>query len=604
MDLTDVPGAKAPDLFYLGRAQTGNPSAATLVNSFFYDSKTETLTYQNINGQTLASVLSLLQNLTVQVYVNGVPQWQDPQHTIPKTTTVQVMNAKTSAALLAKYNADNIANDLPAGVGPPDGTYGFIMGGGGKFSFIAKNMDLGTTAGIQSRGVGLYQVNGSYPLANLANLFARGSDISVNLSGNLGMYSTSIASLSGGNISVDVGGEVDAGSAVFNVSSKVARGIYTSGGGSVQISAAGDINVNGSRIATYDGGDITIKSANGNVDAGNGGSSTVIVYEYSVDRKTRAVTSTSFGIPFSGIVALTFPDSSSTLGNVLVETPNGNITSGSGGIIQLSLNQSNPEVVNSVIRGLYRNSINFFRFKYPNKPLISFNELTAQLFLDLFGEFNQANPSTSVTLLAGYELQDGMPVKISEDRNIDVSGTGVISQNAALKASGSVKGLIFAKGNIDVAAQQNVNVTALAQGTATIGAGGTVSGQIIGVGGIAASGSSIDASLLSSGTISGATTGQSGFAQGTAANATSAAASSDNASQTAENSSTSGADEDDQKKKKSVALAQKVGRVTVLLPTKKKTKERKMIMMLQPMMAANAAVCSPSKMRQPRDRSR
>ncbi len=71
-----------------------------------------------------------------------------------------------------------------------------------------------------------------------------------------------------------------------------------------------------------------------------------------------------------------------------------------------------------------------------------------------------------VTLLAGYELDPdtGLPVLVSADRDINVSGSGVIAQNAFLKASGSVNGLIFATGNIDVSAQQNVNVTALAQG--------------------------------------------------------------------------------------------------------------------------------------------
>ncbi|MEJ0088548.1 MAG: hypothetical protein WDM80_02120 [Limisphaerales bacterium] len=103
-------------------------------------------------------MLSLLQNLPVQVYVNGVPQWADPPYnTIPKITTVSVLNAQTSLALLTKYNADNLANGLPAGVGPPAGTYGFILGGGGSFDITAQNMDLGTTAGIQSRGGGALQ---------------------------------------------------------------------------------------------------------------------------------------------------------------------------------------------------------------------------------------------------------------------------------------------------------------------------------------------------------------------------------------------------------------------------------------------------------------
>jgi hypothetical protein len=208
----------------------------------------------------------------------------------------------------------------------------------------------------------------------------------------------------------------------------------------------------------------------------------------------------------------------------LVETPNGNISANAGGIVQLPLNNVN-------------------------------------------------NPDALVTLLAGYELDTdtGLPVLISPDRDIDVSGSGVIAQNAFLKASGSVNGLIFAAGNIDVSAQQNVNVTALAQGTANVDAGGKISGTIIGVGGISANSSngSIDASLLSSGTISGETSGQSGFTQGTTANASSAAASNESATQNAASTTSDDDTTDDKKNKKPVALAQRVGRVTVLLPGKK-----------------------------------
>jgi hypothetical protein len=127
---------------------------------------------------------------------------------------------------------------------------------------------------------------------------------------------------------------------------------------------------------------------------------------------------------------------------------------------------------------------------------------------------------------------------------------------------------VIARGNATISAAQNLNVTALAEGTVSANAGGSISGTIIGIGGISASGGSIDASLLSNNSISGATTGQSGMAQGTAANATSAAASNNDSSQTAENSSASDNTDDQNKNKKPVTLAQKVGRVTVLLPTK------------------------------------
>jgi hypothetical protein len=548
LDLSSTSGELAPDLSLLSQAvnnSIGNTSisAATLVTTLFYNPKTQTMTYQNIPNQTLANVLNLLQNLTVQVYNNGIPQWNDPPYnTIPKTTTVSVLNPATTKALLNQYNADNIASGLeqpsdsndPNPVLSPDGTYGYFIGGGGKFDVSARNMDLGTTAGIQSLGVSLYTIGGNYPLAQKAQITS-GADIQVQTTGNLDMYSTSIESLNGGTIQVNVGvkfddagnvifenpgAQLNAGSADFTVNSTGARGIFSTSHGDVTVYAGGDININGSRIATYDGGNISVESLGGNVDCGNGGNGSVVVYNYSTDPDTYAVSTSVVTIHGSGILATTFPDSFSSVGDILVMTPNGNIIAKQAGISQYNLN-------------------------------------------------TVENPYATVTLLAGYELDKitGLPVFKSSDRDIDVSGFGVIAQNASLKATGSINGLIFARGNIDVAAQQNADVIVLAVGNGNVSAGGTVSGTIIGVGGVSASGSSIDASLLSNNTISGQTSGQSGMAKGTAANATSAAASNENANQTA-----TASDADDNEPKgdtKPITLAQRVGRVTVLLPGKK-----------------------------------
>ncbi len=539
LDLSTVPGSGVPNLAYLAQAQTVNPSAATLSTSFYYDPLTHTLTYQNITGQSLASVLNLLQNLPVQKYINGVPQWADPPYnTIPVIQTVSVFNTATSQALQNKYDADNIANGLVAGVGPPSSALGFVMGGGGRFNITAHDMDLGTTAGIQSRGVSLYNVNGYYPLAQLFNT---GSDISVNLTGDLNMYSTSIASLNGGNIAVNVGGDVNAGSSQFTVNTIGARGIYTTSHGNVSVIAGGDININGSRIATYDGGNVTVRSENGNVDAGNGGSGYVIVQKFSVHN--HQVTASTATIPGSGILATTFPDSTSSVGNILVETPNGNIIANSGGIVQIALNQAQnssallPPFFLTVIKNLMLAPnpnpsvasviLSFVRNLNQVAPPNSFPNSTQIALLRLAQTFYQApnpnpivisrllsliqnqasNPNATVTLLAGYELQNGNPVSISSGRDINVSGSGVIAQDAVLKATGSIYGLIFARGNIDLSAQKNVNANVLGQGNVIVHGGDQVSGVIIGVGGVSASGGSIDASLLSSGAISGQTSG-------------------------------------------------------------------------------------------------
>jgi filamentous hemagglutinin family protein len=597
----DDTGEQAPDLSLLAQAQSSNPTATTLETSFYYDPTTQTLTYQNIPGQSLANILKLVEKLNV-------------------------MNVATATALQNQYDLDNIQNDLQAGNGPPSSNFGFIIGGGGKFNFSAQNMDLGTTAGIQSQGIGLYTVNGVYPLAGFIN---KGSDISVNLTGNLNMYSTSIASLNGGNINISAGGDVNVGSPAFIVNSASTRGIYTSAQSDVSVIAQGDININGSRIATYDGGSVTVESLDGNVNAGDGGNGSVIVFKYFVNPGTLRGSSSVVTIPGSGILAATFPDSSSLVGNILVETPNGNIAANIGGITQYHLNDvNNSDASVTLLAGYELQDAHGNRVLAENvadgtpvpvlsaqnvvtlgsaiqvidagtslpvsltqvldangnplldahshplyvktldasKQIVEFVNNSIQPYLDISGDaVNVTEPHDA----GGQPINDshGNPILV-QGRNINVSGSGVIAQNASLKATGSIKGLIFAKGNINVGALNNVNLTALAGGAFSGSAGGTISGTIIGIGGINVSGSSIDASLLSNNQISGGSSGQTGFAQGTVANATSQAASNSDSNQTADKSTTSDDTDDLKKKKKPISLAQKVGRVTVLLPTK------------------------------------
>ena len=109
----------------------------------------------------------------------------------------------------------------------------------------------------------------TYPLAKY---FTRGADINVNVSGNLDMFSTSISSVNGGNISIIAGGDVNAGSD-FLPSTRLRPRHFHQRAGRLSVIANGDINVNGSRIVTYDGGNITVESLNGSVNAGMGASS-------------------------------------------------------------------------------------------------------------------------------------------------------------------------------------------------------------------------------------------------------------------------------------------------------------------------------------------
>ena len=519
INLNDVAGAGTPNFSQLSQAIGNNVggipvSAATLATSFFYNPKTQVLTYQNIPGVSLAGLLNLLQNLTVQVVdQTGMPEYDASGN--PVTRQVAALDAPTAAALLAKYNS---LGPIPAGNG------GYVIGGGGTFDITAANLDLGTTAGILSEGVGLYQAGNSYPLASLFN---RGADVAINLTGDLTLYSSAVASLNGSSISIHAGGAVSVGSSDFTVLALGARGIFTTGQGDVSVVADGNIDVNGSRIAAYDGGNVTVESLHGDVNAGAGGSGYVVLNSFAVNPATHAVTSSSPTIPGSGILATTFPtDQGRAVGNILVETPNGNINASSGGIVELPLNGVN-------------------------------------------------SASSIVDVLAGYELRDnsgnpvsaanigaGTPVLVSTaEQNIDASGSGVIGQNVMMKASGTIEGIIFSKFSINLNANQFQNVTAVGK---TIDAQGSSFGPtvtLIGTESVNASGAG-NPSILSQ----NANGGGSSFAQGTAANATSSAAAATDASAPAVKSGTDNEDDLSKKKKKPISLARKVSRVTVLLP--------------------------------------
>jgi filamentous hemagglutinin family protein len=479
-------------------------AVAGVQNLFTYNPATGELTFQ---GRMTGDQLQALQNLRVRTFDrNGFPIIDANGE--PVTVPAQFASVDALNQLYAN------SQDVPLN---PD--TGYRLGGGGTFDIRAHNLDLGATVGIVSQG----------PRGNsaLAQLFTHGADINVVLSGDLDMFSTKIASLNGGDINVIAGGAVNVGSRTFNVSDANARGIFTTDQGDVTVIARDSINVNGSRIAAYDGGNVIVRSLEGNVDAGTGGNGAATVEKIYVDPVTRHILTYAPTIPGSGILATTFPrsldpafpQSRNTVGNILVETPQGDIIASAGGVVQIPLN-------------------------------------------------GVGNNLGTVTLRAGTRDADGNVVHVG---NIDASGSGVIGSNVKIEATGDIKGVIFARQNLDLKAQENVNVTALAGGNADVGGGGTISGTIIGVGSANVSGASVDAAILSqnistSGDASAAVTG---FAEGTAAASTSQGMQAEDQAKVA--ATARATEEDDDKKRKPrdlPVLARTVGRVTVILPTK------------------------------------
>src|SRR5262249_52674582 len=132
------------------------------------------------------------------------------------------------------------------------GDQGLALAGGGRFDVSARNVNLGISGGISV----------APPDALLARLSLFGANLNIHVAGDIDMTSTKIAneSLSGG-IDLNVGGRLDIGGQFTTFGDPAApKGIFTTSGGNVSVVANKDVNVNGSRIAAYNGGNIYVKS--------------------------------------------------------------------------------------------------------------------------------------------------------------------------------------------------------------------------------------------------------------------------------------------------------------------------------------------------------
>lgn len=344
----------------------------------------------------------------------------------------------------------NASQDVPREPGD-----GYQFGGPGRVELSANKIDLGVTPGIVSYG--------ARKNAGLVDCNLHGADVVVHAEESITLFSSAIASIAGGNLLVTSNGSIDVGTQRDLGVTDSARGIYTSAKADVDVIAVGNIELNGSRIAAYDGGNVHVRSELGNINAGAGGLGFARVDQFQVQGPDCIPVVVRKAIPGSGILATTFPGSDSNLGNVTVETPRGDIIASSGGIAQVSLGTSPA-------------------------------------------------PGGKVKLLAGTRDADG---KVVHQGKIDASNSGVIGSDIKLDATGDIKGVVFSRGDLDIVTPQSVTVTALAGGSANVSAGGGVSGTIVGIGSASVTGGgNIDASVLSNNSsVSGTVQGQVGFTQ-------------------------------------------------------------------------------------------
>lgn len=160
--------------------------------------------------------------------------------------------------------------------------------------------------------------------------------------GDINMIRSQIATTSGGDISIVARGNINVGETVINNKTNQSNGINTQAGGDIRVFAVGDVNVNESRLMAWYGGDITLWTDAGNINAGRGsrteispGSTTVKLDENNVPYEVIVPSA-----PGSGIRALTYdPDGvegplrKAALGDVYLFAPAGIIDAGEAGIV-------------------------------------------------------------------------------------------------------------------------------------------------------------------------------------------------------------------------------------------------------------------------------
>lgn len=522
-----------------------------------YNPDTKTLT---AIGPLSSALLNALQSQTLTVVrygPDGNPLLDANGHFVTDTIN-WVPGGSANASLIASLYTSSL------GSVPLNGAAGaYVVGGAGQFNVTAGSISLGNSRGILT--VGNAGTSDNYFLSHtysfLTPYISSGASIDVEVkanpaisdaTGSLEMPASTIASLGGGNVTVNCTGEIpnsplnangigvsmDLGSqdllpfeAQIMNANNLGLGIYAAASGNVSVKAVGTINIDSSRIATFDGGDITVESLTGDVNAGSGGTLAIPINYFTPNYSSFLLES----IPANGIVAGTLtaaphvpPGAALLPGNITVITPQGSIYANLGGISQAAFGETlTADIATSTI-GLF-----------------------AGTPLDFNGDWSSEGNNWNAT----------PPAYVG---NIVLGTSGVIGVNVTAKATGIITGLIVSQQNADVTAAQSFAGTVLAGGKATLSSVGNISGLVVALGGVSTSGGgNLTANVLSTSVNGGAGTLATSSSASSASQSATAQTSTENQQQVASNANGNGSNQD---KKKKGALSRSVGRVTVILP--------------------------------------
>ena len=520
------------------------------VSGLTYNPNTMTLTAIGPLSSALQAALQSPTLTVVQFGPNGLPAL-DPTtgHIVLDTiynnyTSQPIPQGASTWIPLADFPQINSLNTESQGAVALSGAGGYIVGGAGQFNVTAGAISLGNSLGILSVG------NGNFSGQNYSFLtpyIASGANLNVQViansaipdaTGSLVMPASTIASLGGGSVTVNCTGEIpdsplndngvgvsmDLGSQellsfetqIMNANN-LGLGIYSTGGGDVNVTALGTINIDSSRIATFDGGNVTVISETGDVNAGSGGSVVIPVSFFSPAYSGKEY------VPANGIVAYTLlnasdiPGAASLPGNITVTTPQGSIYANLGGISQ-----------------------------------------------ETFGGVLSSSASSTINLFAGTPFNDDWnskepPLYIG---NIVLGTSGVIGVNVNAKATGKITGLIISQLSANITADQSFAGTVLSGGPVNLSTPNVGPSLIISVGPVNISGGlPITAKVFSASVNGGAGTLATSSSASSASQSAAGQTSTENQQQVASNSN-----DNNEKKGKKAELVRTVGRVTVILP--------------------------------------
>lgn len=182
-----------------------------------------------------------------------------------------------------------------------------------------------------------------------------GDDYVEDTTGNIDMVRSQIATKSGGDISIIAAGEFNVGQSVLSKTNDEGTGINTMNIGDINVFAGGDVNVNEARLMSWLGGDISVWSDGGDINAGRGSRTEVNAGVATVvpnSDGTKSVVRSPVAVG-SGIRALTFdpdgvegPLSKPEPGDVYLFAPSGVIDAGEAGIAASNIFLGSRTVLN------------------------------------------------------------------------------------------------------------------------------------------------------------------------------------------------------------------------------------------------------------------